>query len=70
MNKLIRQESLAQFSTRFWDGEYPHQRFGQAFCNEFDITDSKLFYTEDASEAADLMIDHVDWSYVADWSQK
>lgn len=31
--------------------QYPHQRFGQAFCNNYDITDSTLFNETNATKA-------------------
>lgn len=30
-------------------------RFGQAFCNEFNITDDKLFFETDDTKAGQLM---------------
>lgn len=47
------------FAMRFMDGQHPHQRFGQAFMNEFykgtSVTDPQLFYCEDKSKAVDII---------------
>jgi len=32
--------------------EHPQERFGQAFCNRFNVTDSDLFNERDADKAA------------------
>lgn len=34
-----------------WDKNHPGERMGQAFCNDFDIECSALFYTTDFYEA-------------------
>ena len=48
-----------EFAIRFMDGQYPDQRFGQAFLNEFylapTLTDSQLFYCEDKTQAVDII---------------
>ena len=45
------------FKTDYYNGKYPHQRLGQAFLNHFFpyVTDPKLFYTENESEAEKLI---------------
>ena len=36
----------------------PHvKRFGQTFCNKFNITDSELYYCEDNSKSLDLIFE-------------
>lgn len=44
-----------------WAGNYkknhPHERLGQAFCNEFQVQCEDLFYTEDNYEALCMIED-------------
>lgn len=47
MKKLTGIE-IFEFETKFRNNEFPHQRYGQAFLNFFDIEGfSELFYMED-----------------------
>lgn len=47
------------FAIRYRDGQHPHERFGQAFMNEFytgtSVIDSQLFYCEDIAQAVDII---------------
>jgi hypothetical protein len=47
------------FAMEYLDGQYPHERFGQAFMNKFytgtSLTDSQLFYCEDKTQAVDII---------------
>jgi hypothetical protein len=38
---------VSNFIKNFYDGKFPHQRMGQAFCNTFNITNPELFYSLD-----------------------
>ena len=38
-------------------GDNKRQRLGQAFCNAFRITDSELFYLQDAAMASALIFE-------------
>ena len=39
---------IFDFEKKFNNNEFPHQRYGQAFCNYFDIENhQKLFYMQD-----------------------
>jgi hypothetical protein len=42
-----------KFCKDYWAGKYVNQRFGQAFCNYFDLNDSTLFYMESTLKAKD-----------------
>jgi len=35
---------MAEFKRLYDNGHFPKQRFGQAFCNHFNITDANIFY--------------------------
>jgi len=49
-------EQLAKFFVRFYkDHLGKYQRLGQAFCNEFNITDPFLFYEADDKKATELI---------------
>ncbi len=61
--------SLADFESfkrRFNSGTYPggeHLRFGQAFCNEFEIHDPEIFYEQNPVTAEKkILTKHVDWN--------
>lgn len=40
-------EKMQEFEHDYFAGKFPHQRYGQAFCNHFNITNSQIFYDED-----------------------
>lgn len=40
-----------KFQKEWLAGRFPGQRFGQAFCNSFGLTDPKLFYMTDKEKA-------------------
>lgn len=46
---------VTDFLKDFFRSAFPDQRLGQAFCNEFDITDDQLFYEEDNGKAIALI---------------
>ncbi len=54
MNKPKNYMEVVQWSVT-WKLKHPHERFGQAFCNEFDIECQDLFYTEDKYEALSMI---------------
>lgn len=42
---MVNYEDMHRFITLLFDqGYFKHQRFGQAFCNHFNVIDSKVFY--------------------------
>lgn len=46
----------------YYAGRYTTQRFGQAFCNQYNITDSTLFYMTDLKKCWEYIEDeYVDW---------
>lgn len=55
---IILQEYL-DFHRGFFDKKYPHQRYGQAFCNKFNINDPELFSCENQEEAITLSCKYV-----------
>lgn len=40
---MVKLNDFQGFKTLFKDGYFEEQRFGQAFCNHFNITDADLF---------------------------
>jgi hypothetical protein len=43
---------IKEFERLYFGGEtFRFQRYGQAFCNHFDVTDTYLFYEEDTTKA-------------------
>lgn len=48
---MISIEKALEFEKKFRKGEFPHQRYGQAFCNYFNLTCSELFYEENYKTA-------------------
>ena len=51
----ISQEDYRTFVFNYTYNKYPHQRFGQAFCNHFNITDSEVFYEENFDKSSKLI---------------
>lgn len=43
---MISVDVCSEFFTKFKAGVYPNMRLGQAFCNEFRLTDAELYYCE------------------------
>lgn len=60
--KKISIEEYVQFSKQYSQGEFPRQRFGQAFMYYFysdsDVQDPDLFYAENWIEAVGII-----WNY-------
>lgn len=48
---MITIEQAQDFDKQFFDGKFPYQRYGQAFCNFFNITCPELFYEENQKTA-------------------
>lgn len=46
---------MAEFKRLYDKGEFPNQRFGQAFCNHFNITDANIFYANWRSHVEDII---------------
>jgi len=42
----VNRTDYAVFRKEYGMGKYPHQRYGQAFCNRFNLTKPELFYSE------------------------
>jgi hypothetical protein len=56
----IPHQDFMRFNMDFFDGKFPHQRYGQAFYNHFARTDShqphpELFYEEDTNKAKEII---------------
>lgn len=49
--KKIKVDKLREFERDFFSGKFPNQRYGQAFCNHFDIKSPEIFYEEDYKSA-------------------
>lgn len=45
------------FERKYYNTELIGQRFGQAFCNEFNITNPELFYCTDESKAKAIIFE-------------
>jgi hypothetical protein len=58
-NKITQDEYL-EFITNYDPYKNRDVRFGQAFCNEFNITDPELFHEWDDAKAGELMMNHVE----------
>lgn len=51
-------EDLCRFYVKYHnDPIFKHQRFGQGFCNEYDLTCSELFYEEYYHKAWEYIIE-------------
>lgn len=50
---------FSQFLIRFYQGEFPHLRLGQAFINTFypSVIHPELFYCEDNHKAVEMIIE-------------
>lgn len=48
---MITIEQAQDFDKQFFEGKFPYQRYGQAFCNFFNITCPELFYEENQKTA-------------------
>lgn len=44
-------EDMKEFEKEYFSGKFPNQRYGQAFCNKFNIDSQALFYDEDMRRA-------------------
>ncbi len=55
----ITSKQFAEFMVKFFNGKYPNQRLGQAFCNEFlakgGWSDPNLFYTDNFVWACEVI---------------
>ena len=47
MEPFIELNKMQEFEREYIAGKFLHQRYGQAFCNHFNITNSEIFYDED-----------------------
>lgn len=49
-------EEIGLFERLYFDVDlFPHQRYGQAFCNWFFYTDSEIFYEENTEKCRELV---------------
>lgn len=46
---------VTDFLKDFFNGAFPDQRLGQAFCNRFELTDGQLFHEEGDGKAIALI---------------
>jgi hypothetical protein len=53
--KQVNYEDMRLFILSYDKGEFPKQRFGQAFCNHFMITDPNVFYEKYRKIAMDFI---------------
>ena len=44
---VVTEQQFFEFYTDWMLNKFPNQRFGQAFCNRFNITDSDVFSSTD-----------------------
>lgn len=51
MNFTISPNEMKEFELQYFSGKFPHQRYGQAFCNRFNLTCPELFYEENTRTA-------------------
>jgi hypothetical protein len=51
----IHPKQMLEFIRLFNLGSWPHQRFGQAFCNHFEYTESDLFYQKERRVAEEYI---------------
>lgn len=42
---------MSEFRILYYKGTWPNQRFGQAFCNYFNLTWPEVFYLENNNDA-------------------
>lgn len=53
---MIKHTDFNDFCIDYWKNKkYPHLRFGQAFCDTFNIHDNVLFYEDDHRKAFDII---------------
>lgn len=55
----ISPEALINFWLAYKTSELPERgiRFGQAFCNEYNVTDPEIFYCKDSKKARRLIVE-------------
>ena len=54
-------EEFLEFHKKYFDSEFTRpypQRYGQHFCNIFNITDEYLFYEEETLKVQNLILQH------------
>lgn len=51
LDQTIPLEKVQEFEQEYFAGKFPHQRYGQAFCNYFNLTCPELFYEENIRTA-------------------
>ena len=49
---MITLQEYLDFDRNYYNGKYPYQRFGQAFCNNFEINNSELFNANNEEASA------------------
>jgi len=55
--KTITMMANFEFQRLWHTQQFPDQRFGQAFCNHFNITDPELFYCRDYMKTLEIIRD-------------
>ena len=48
---MITLHKYLDFDKDWWNNKFPNQRYGQAFCNVFNITNLELFHVDDILKA-------------------
>ena len=62
IEKFVKPSEFLRFQTEYASGKFEHLRFGQAFCNHFNVRgDQTLFYTENRHVAQRII-----WDYYID----
>lgn len=53
---VITAEEIGFFERMYYEHQlFPHQRYGQAFCNWFSVTNSEIFYNENEIEVREIV---------------
>jgi len=53
-------KNMYEFSLKYFKGDFPYQRYGQAACNYFYLLGEKysdIFYEEDSKKASQMLAD-------------
>lgn len=53
-------ETYTDFQVLWSQKRFDHQRYGQAFCNYFGITNSELFYSNDGTKIQKMIHEYLE----------
>ena len=56
---MISLQQYLDFDREYFAGKHPHQRYGQAFCNKFNITNPDLFFNTKTEECITLAFGYI-----------